>query len=414
MTDNNSHTASFSSFPPSDWVETTLGKVCEKMYSGGTPSTQREDFYGGEIPWIRTQEVNFNYLNDTDIKITEIGFKNSSAKWIPKNTVVIAMYGNSAGRVAFSNIEATTNQACCNCVANKSISDPKFIFFNLLSRYSEIAVMANGAAQQNLSVGVLKELKISLPPLPEQQAIAAVLSAFDYKIELLREQNKTLEEIGKTLFKEWFGKYSVDRPEELPNGWRVGKLGEENFAEIIGSGIDEFDCEKIYLATANVSDSNITNNNEKITYQERPSRANMQPVEKSIWFAKMQDSRKLLMFDDYSKFEIENFILSTGFAGIKTTEFSHYFMWCFILSKEFDELKNKMANGAVQIAVNNTNLEKIDILVPDNETLLKFNELAKPIFKKIYDNSEQIQSLARIRDELLPKLMSGEIRVKGG
>ena len=253
--------------------------------------------------------------------------------------------------------------------------------------------------------------EILLPSFPEQQAIASVLSAFDDKIELLREQNKTLEEIGQTIFQEWFGKYSVDRPEDLPEGWRVGKLGDENFAGIIGSGINEFDGEKIYLATADVSNSNIINTNKRITFQERPSRANMQPIEKSIWFAKMQDSRKLLMFDDYSEFEIENFILSTGFAGIKTTEISHYFMWCFILSKEFNELKNNMANGAVQIAVNNLNLEKIEFIVPDNETLIKFNELVKPIFQKIYVNNSQIQSLTRTRDELLPKLMSGIVRV---
>ena len=216
--------------------------------------------------------------------------------------------------------------------------------------------------------------------------------------------------MGQELFKERFCKWKIG--DELPEGWRVGKLGEKNFAEIIGSWIERFDREKIYLATADVINSSISNSNTKITYQDRPSRANMQPTEKSIWFAKMQDSRKLLMFDDYSQDEIENYILSTWFAGIKTSELSHYYLWCFVLSDDFDMIKNNMANGAVQIAVNNSNLEKIEILIPNEEFLRKFNEFVKPLFKKIYLNNKQITSLSATRDQLLPKLMSGEVRVE--
>jgi len=107
-----------------------------------------------------------------------------------------------------------------------------------LSRYKEIESMSNGAAQQNLSVGVLKALKISLPSPLEQQAIASVLSSFDDKIELLREQNKILEQLGQTIFQEWFGKYGVD--EELPEGWRFGNLGEV---------IENFDSQRIPIAS---------------------------------------------------------------------------------------------------------------------------------------------------------------------
>ena len=149
---------------PKGWVETTLGEVVDKMYSGGTPSTKRDDYYNGNIPWIRTQEVTFNRISDTEIKITELGLKNSSARYIPINTVIVAMYGNSAGRVAISKIEATTNQACCNIVVNPLTSTAEYIFYNLLNRYVEIKGKANGAAQQNLNVGILRNLEISLPP----------------------------------------------------------------------------------------------------------------------------------------------------------------------------------------------------------------------------------------------------------
>ncbi len=111
----------------------------------------------------------------------------------------------------------------------------------------------------------------------------------------------------------------------------------------------------------------------------------------------------------FSKDEIENYILSTGFAGIKTTELSHYYMWLFILSDRFDEIKNNLAGGAVQIALNNTNLKSIEIIIPNDEILKKFNQAVKPLFEKIKNNSEQIQTLAKTRDTLLPKLMKGEL-----
>lgn len=211
---------------PKGWKMTTLGEVAEKIFSGGTPSTQRADFYGGTIPWLRTQEVNFNYICDTDIKITEEGLANSSAKWVPENSVIIAMYGNSAGRVAFSKIRTTTNQACCNFVADKEKSDPLFIFFNLRGRYSEIESMANGGAQQNLSGLLLKELSLNLPPLPEQHAIATVLSSLDDKIELLREQNKTLENTARAIFKEWFVNFNFPLSAEASakEGDATGKM----------------------------------------------------------------------------------------------------------------------------------------------------------------------------------------------
>ena len=288
----------------------------------------------------------------------------------------------------------------------------QYLYYYLKSPFAYHYVISrlNGTTQKYITLWDLRSLPIHLPPLPEQQAIAAVLSSFDDKIELLRAENQTFEQMGQELFKERFGKWKIG--DELPEGWRVGKLGEKNFAEIIGSWIERFDREKIYLATADVINSSISNSNTKITYQDRPSRANMQPTEKSIWFAKMQDSRKLLMFDDYSQNEIENYILSTWFAGIKTSELSHYYLWCFVLSDDFDMIKNNMANGAVQIALNNSNLEKIEILIPNEEFLRKFNEFVKPLFKKIYLNNKQITSLSATRDHLLPKLMSGEVRVK--
>ena len=123
--------------------------------------------------------------------------------------------------------KASLTENCVKLVNLKNL-DPKFLYYFLISKLGQDEILKNtvGAVQKKLPIYGVQNINIFLPPLPEQRAIASVLSAFDDKIELLREENKTLEAIGQTIFVEWFGKYSPERPEELPEGWRVGKLSE--------------------------------------------------------------------------------------------------------------------------------------------------------------------------------------------
>jgi len=109
----------------SEWKCTTIGDICAKVFSGGTPSSTRSDYYdGGAIPWLRTKEVNYSKIYATEQCITSLGFENSSVKLVPVNSVIVAMYGNgdTAGRVAINKVPLTTNQACCNLVVDPSCS----------------------------------------------------------------------------------------------------------------------------------------------------------------------------------------------------------------------------------------------------------------------------------------------------
>ncbi|GAB1405134.1 hypothetical protein MASR1M74_23130 [Lentimicrobium sp.] len=244
-----------------NWKEYKVEDICTKVTSGGTPNTRRDEYYGGNIPWVRTQEVNFNRLYDTEIKITEEGLNNSSAKWIPEDSIIIAMYGATAGKVAVNKIPVTTNQACCNLIVDKEKADYRFIYYNILSRFSSIANMAVGGAQQNLNAGMIKELPIILPNLPTQTAIAEILSSLDDKIELNNKINQELENLAQTLFKQWFidfefpnengepykssGGEMVDSElGEIPKGWEVKPIG-ELFDFVVGGdwGKDDVDDE---------------------------------------------------------------------------------------------------------------------------------------------------------------------------
>ncbi|MDR1819529.1 MAG: restriction endonuclease subunit S [Methanobrevibacter sp.] len=117
------------------------------------------------------------------------------------------------------------------------------------------------------------------------------------------------------------------------------------------------------------------------------------------------------MVDDYSKDLIDNYIFSTGFAGLQCNEISFYYIWSFLLSNSFNIMKNNLALGTTMQAINNTNIKKIEIPLPDKNTLNKFNSLIKPFLEKIYGNKLENKYLSSLRDKLLPKLMSGEIDV---
>lgn len=188
-------------------------------------------------------------------------------------------------------------------------------------------------------------------------------------------------------------------------------IGSKKSCSIIGSGIDDFNNSKIYIATADVNNSIITNNETLITIEDKPSRANMQPIEKSIWFAKMIDSRKLIMIDDYCYDLLNNYIFSTGFCGLKCAENYFYYLWTFLLSESFDTIKNNFCTGTTMQAINNKDTKLIEFVLPDNELLFKFNNIAEPVYQEIYYNNLEINKLQQLRDTLLPKLMSGEIDV---
>ncbi|WP_425427207.1 restriction endonuclease subunit S [Sulfurihydrogenibium subterraneum] len=287
----------------------------------------------------------------------------------------------------------------------KGITDSHFLYYFAISPdFRDVAIksMTGSSGRQRVQTDVVLSYEFLFPPLPEQKAIASVLSSLDDKIDLLHRQNQILEQMAETLFRKWF-------IEDAKDDWEEVSLGDSDLATIISSGIEKFEGEKIYLETGDVKDTNITGGT-KITYESRPSRANMQPIKFSVWFAKKGGVRKLLMFDDYS--DIDKYILSTGFSGLKTNELSHYYVWCFVLTKEFQEIKDSFVSGSVQPDITNEGIKNIIILKPDEQTLFKFNEIVKPLFYKYQQNKEQIQTLENLRDTLLPKLMSGEIRVK--
>ena len=147
---------------PEGWRMGTIGEFCKDTKSGGTPNRSNLEYWDSkDYRWLKTGEVQNNVILDTEEYISELGLKNSAAKIIPRDSVVMAMYGATAGQVAYLDCEATTNQACCNMICC-TIDDAAFLFFHLLYYQRDIKRLANGGAQENLSQEIIAEQPILL------------------------------------------------------------------------------------------------------------------------------------------------------------------------------------------------------------------------------------------------------------
>ncbi|MCD8212187.1 MAG: restriction endonuclease subunit S, partial [Oscillospiraceae bacterium] len=160
----------------------SIENICVKISSGGTPLRSVGEYYQGEIPWLRTQEVDWTDVYDTGMKITEEAVRNSSAKMIPENCVIVAMYGATAAKVCVNKIPLTTNQACCNLQIDEKVAHYRYVFYWLAKEYEKLKALGEGS-QSNLNVKKVRNYQIPVPPLSEQKRIVEILDKFSTLID---------------------------------------------------------------------------------------------------------------------------------------------------------------------------------------------------------------------------------------
>ena len=216
-----------------DWKHSTLGRVAT-ITSGGTPSRANSDYWNGNIPWVTTSLIDFNIINEANEYITELGLKNSSAKIFPKNTLLMAMYGQgkTRGKVAVLGTKATTNQACAAIMLNETVNTG-FVFQNLAGRYDEIRELSNAGGQENLSAGLIKEITLSHPSLPEQTKIANFLTAVDEKLAQLTRKHDLLTQYKKGVMQQIFSQELRFKDDD---GLVFPEWEEENLLQLSESG----------------------------------------------------------------------------------------------------------------------------------------------------------------------------------
>lgn len=189
---------------PKGWPLKRMGDLF-KITSGGTPSRKHSEYFeNGNIPWVKTGDLNTPYLTNTDEYITELGVQESSAKIFPKGTVLLAMYGATIGAVSILNIEAATNQACAAFLPIDSIL-PIYLYSFLFLQKKRFVSLGVGGAQPNISGEILKREKILCPPLKLQVQFADFVTKIESQKALLTTRVSHLETLYKSLMQEYFG-----------------------------------------------------------------------------------------------------------------------------------------------------------------------------------------------------------------
>ena len=374
----------------------SLSGICTKIASGGTPLTKRGDYYGGDIPWLRTQEINFCNIYSTEKTITELGLKNSSAKIIPKDSVIVAMYGATAGKSAINKIPLATNQACCNLIIDNNKADYRFVYYYLVNSYKKLLSAAVGAAQQNLGSKQISAMTINLPLLNQQKKIANILGSLDEKIELNRRMNKTLEQLGQALFCHYFvdnpaakswGKKPLDEIANFLNGLAMQKYPKINGQRTLpvikiremSSGITD----STDIASANIPEEYIVHDGDLLF----------------SWSGTL-----MVKFWSGGDGALNQHLFKV--TSDKYPEWLYYYWTKYYLGQFISIAKSKATTmGHIQ----RKHLKQAEVIIPPNieEMTSKFTS----IIDQIKTNLFEINSLVNIRSSLLPKLISGEIEV---
>ncbi|MGG3895048.1 restriction endonuclease subunit S [Geobacillus stearothermophilus] len=220
----------------SEWINCTLGDIAE-VIGGGTPSKSKPEYYeGGTIPWITPKDLSgypYRYIERGENNITELGLAKSSARMLPKGTVLFSSRA-PIGYVAIAKNPLCTNQGFKNFICDEKKVNNLFLYYFLKNNVPMIENMANGSTFKEISGSVAKTIPISLPPLHIQEKIVSIIGSLDDKIELNLKMNKTLEEMAMTLYKHWFvdfgpfqdGEFVESELGMIPKGWEIKKLSD--------------------------------------------------------------------------------------------------------------------------------------------------------------------------------------------
>ena len=165
----------------------TIDDISKNVFAGGTPSTKHEEYYDGDIPWIRSGEIDFNTITKAERNITKEGYNNSSAKLIRSGSVVMAMTGATVAKSAIVEFETSANQSVCAIETDESVANYKYVYFYLSKDYFKIKSSAQGALT-SLNLSMIKQIEIPIPSISEQNRIVGILDTFTASIDNLKEQ----------------------------------------------------------------------------------------------------------------------------------------------------------------------------------------------------------------------------------
>lgn len=410
---------------PEDWEVKAIGDVAD-VIGGGTPSTKDANNFGGDIPWITPIDLSnyqFRYIRKGERNITKEGLENSSAKLLPKETILLTTRA-PIGYVAIADNEVTTNQGFRSLIPKKEAIS-LFLYYLLKLNTEYLKAHSSGTTFGELSGSALKSLKFPFPPISEQTLIAKILSDLDSKVELNCQMNKTLEAIGQAIFKSWFVEFEFPGHEktkfvnDLPEEWYEGCLADILEISIGGDWGNDNEAEGMVQAISL-----------RGTDLESLKSGGYAPEAPVRWIRKDKLGKRIIRDSDI-------LIGGSGLGPIgKTIYCSRYLNGLYAFPVTYSNfckrltaktpgfavyveiiLENMYLSGEMNQFYTGTSIPNLDVnslikfpvIIPTAGIISKFYEIVAHKFMKLFNKENTL--LSQIRDSLLPRLMSGKIRI---
>lgn len=394
---------------PDGWVMKKLSELC-KTGAGGTPLKSHKDYYiNGNIPWLRSGEVNTKNITKSELFITEKGLKNSSAKLFPKNSVLVAMYGATAGQVGILRFESSTNQAVCGILPNEKII-PEFIYYKFLEGKEDLVKQAVGGAQPNISQIKIKNTLIPNISLPQQKQIVALLDKAFAAIDGAKANAEQNLANAQELFESYLQKVFENKGED----WEEKTLGE--VCKVIGGGTPSKKREDFYtgnilwVTVRDMKSELIKNTTHKITLDAvKNSSTNIIPKGNVIIATRVGLGKVcLLEYDSAINQDLKGIIPKDK----KSLLIPFLFRW-------FTAISTKIINagtGATVQGVKLTFINSLSIPLPSlkeqQKIVKKLDALSAQTKKLETIYRQKIANLEELKKSVLQKAFNGELTVK--
>ena len=382
-----------------NWETKLLEEVVEYFidYRGKTPNKTTSG-----IPLVTAKIVKNGALLEPDEFISEEDYPLWMTRGFPEINDVVLTTEAPLGEVALiKDRNVALAQRIITLRGFKDKLDNKFLKYWFQSEYGqyELDSRASGTTVFGIKASVLKKIPVPVPSLPEQQAIASVLSALDDKIDLLQRQNQTLEQMAATLFRQWF-------IEEAKEDWEDGCLGDIATNIRINADTQSIQDNEIYIGLEHIERRNIALSNHGYGSDVASNKSRFMKTD--VLFGKLRPYfHKVCMapFDG---------VCSTDILVLRAKQpaFKSFILFAFF-QDDVVAFANLTSGGTRMPRADWKTLSEYPIAIPPIEKVLEFEALANPSISKIFDNLKQIQTLQTLRDTLLPKLISGEVRLKG-
>lgn len=409
-----------------------LGEIA-KTSSGATPTSTKKEYYeGGTIPWINSGELSNPFIIKANNYITKLGFDNSSTRmYAPNDTVLLAMYGATAGKASLLQIEACTNQAICAIIPDKNIVEPLFLKYKLDTMYNYLVGLSTGSARDNLSQAGIANLILDIPSIAVQQKISAILSSLDRKISLNRQINQNLEALAKQLYDYWFvqfdfpneeGKpykssggamvYSERLKREIPESWQAVSVNDisESFRGVSYTKDDLVNESQgvLVLRGNNIQDNQLIYDS-NVAYIPQSFVSTEQNICKGDIIMTMSSGSK----EHVGKCVLFHHNTCETYGAFLTKFSPHphcsYLLYDVFNSAYFKAKIKSIASGTGINNLTNQTFDNIYIALPPIEILKEFDELQSKIFSEVGVLQQDTWHLIKQRDELLPLLMNGQV-----